>query len=360
MVRLPVLGKKSSGEDDPGGEDKQAHPARVRLRAWWEGYDVDEYAAMLARRRAGEDEPDADGSGNGTDPAGVPVAEMDENPPPIESEDRELPYKPWERSRAAVSRYVSGPELCGPGGAENIVNMCKLLALKPEMNLLEIGSGLGGHARALAEEFGCWVTGYDRSEKIVAAANELSNAAGMARKAMIEPLDPALKDGFARNYDRAFSKEAFYLFEDKRRLVGLIHDHLKPMGLLLVTDYVLRDESVREDPDYEAWAAAEGKPIYPLIAEEFGKMFKDFDFVVRVDEDVTKKVVPLVDQTWKGADQLVPQLTARPDGSDLIKIMMREGDLWQRRLKLMRDGRMMVWRIVASKVGGRPDGLSNW
>lgn len=373
MIKLPFLGKLGGGpaqadeanqaEAKSGGE---GHLLGLRDRAicWWEGYDPDDYARLLRAQGKLVDKP-ADGPGpNGAaDQAGGGPGDPawpDMELQPIDPANRELPFNPWEESRKAVARYIWGPELCGPGGAENTINMCKLLALKPEMSMVVIGAGLGGHGRALAEEFGCWVTGYESSPQLIKAARQISRAYGMEKKAGIEPLRLDDPDGLGRQYDRAFSKEYLYSMPEKARLIELLHDHLKPTGLLLLTDYVIRDESVRDDPDYKAWVASEPGTVEPVTAEHLSDMFKDRDFVVRVDEDISKKFIPLIEQNWQGADQLSQQLTARPDGQALIRVLMSEGELWQRRLTLLRDGRLAVWRIVASKVGGRPDAMSDW
>jgi cyclopropane fatty-acyl-phospholipid synthase-like methyltransferase len=49
------------------------------------------------------------------------------------------------------------------------------MKLRSDSHVLDIGSGLGGPARALAETYGCRVTGVDLTEAFCAAAKVLSD-----------------------------------------------------------------------------------------------------------------------------------------------------------------------------------------
>ena len=47
------------------------------------------------------------------------------------------------------------------GGKGATVRLARLAGLTPEMRVLDVGGGLGGPARTLAVEFGCYVTVID-------------------------------------------------------------------------------------------------------------------------------------------------------------------------------------------------------
>lgn len=65
----------------------------------------------------------------------------------------------------------------------------RMAQLNDEMEILDIGSGLGGPARTLAQAFGCHVTGVDLADEYVEAANELSRRVGLARKTVFQRAD---------------------------------------------------------------------------------------------------------------------------------------------------------------------------
>ncbi|MEJ2041068.1 MAG: class I SAM-dependent methyltransferase [Desulfosarcinaceae bacterium] len=64
-------------------------------------------------------------------------------------------------------------------GRQATLDLGKYAGLSENMHILDIGSGLGGTARTLAESFGCRVTGIDLSAEYVKAATELSRLVGL-------------------------------------------------------------------------------------------------------------------------------------------------------------------------------------
>lgn len=56
------------------------------------------------------------------------------------------------------------------------------LRLEQDSHVLDIGSGIGGPARYLAEECGCRVTGIDLTEEFVSVANSLTHRCGLSNR----------------------------------------------------------------------------------------------------------------------------------------------------------------------------------
>ncbi len=67
--------------------------------------------------------------------------------------------------------------LRGPMATDELI---EFLDVNPGNRVLDVGSGLGGPARRLADATGCHVTGVDLSENFCAAGNELSRRVGLA------------------------------------------------------------------------------------------------------------------------------------------------------------------------------------
>ncbi|MEC5291651.1 methyltransferase domain-containing protein [Aurantimonas sp. C2-6-R+9] len=65
------------------------------------------------------------------------------------------------------------------GGADATARLLDRLAIEPGMHLLDIGSGIGGLARTIAQRFNCEVTGIDLTPDFVAAATALTKMCGM-------------------------------------------------------------------------------------------------------------------------------------------------------------------------------------
>ena len=163
-------------------------PLKLRLKAWWNGYDVNDMKARLNKGDADDVSANSDTSSESPEaPEAVPApkAAMEE------AKDRlsgNLAVLPWDETRMEVSQLVWGQGYCGPGGPEHIKAMSKLLAMTPEMSAAVIGAGLGGPCRVMAEEFGVWITGYEESPELAKKGMSLSTMAGLGKKAEISCL----------------------------------------------------------------------------------------------------------------------------------------------------------------------------
>ncbi len=350
----------TQGESTKTRGNASRRPFMVRLRAWWEGYDPDEYARWVAAREAaclaaGRQEDDA----------------QDEAPPPVEEEpvaeagppaSPEIPLDPWDERRAEIAQYIWGEGYCGPGGPEHVISMSKLLALSPKQSLLEIGSNLGGPARTLAQKFGVWVTGYESSENLVELANEISHRKGLLKKAEVFHYDPNTVADFDRRYDRALAKETLYQVEKKAHLLEVVEAHMKPGALFLITDYVLGDESWVASDEYREWRDRESERRRPWLAtvEDIVSMLKKVRFNIRVNEDVSDHYIELINDSWKGADRVAERVAAQEDGEALVQALLREAEFWSTRVRLLREGKIRLRRILASKKSEKPAMLSDW
>lgn len=77
---------------------------------------------------------------------------------------------------------LSGVEEFHLGGRTASVAVAKALGLGPASQVLDVGSGIGGPARTLAQEFGCRVVGVDLTPEFVSAATELSQMVGLGEQ----------------------------------------------------------------------------------------------------------------------------------------------------------------------------------
>ena len=72
------------------------------------------------------------------------------------------------------------------GGAEATTALLEKLEIRPDMEVLDIGSGIGGPARMIAARYGCRVTGVDLTPDFVNTARALSKMCGMANRVRFE------------------------------------------------------------------------------------------------------------------------------------------------------------------------------
>jgi SAM-dependent methyltransferase len=303
-----------------------------QIFAWWEGYDLDALKAFMMPK-----------------PASIvakPVTPARQAPLGVEA----MPFDPWSADRADVAQLIWGKAFCGPGGPDHVISMSKLLALTPEMSIADLGAGLGGPARVLAEHFGVWVTGFETSNYLVTAGNEMSYMSGMARKAPIKHLDVASSEPFERRFDRIYGHGFLSKLRTLSDMTGKVSAALKTDGLLLATDYFARDKKTLTDPDVISWLASEPHNPNLHTVDKVLKEFERYKLMVRVNEPMTDQYAKLVTKGWKVADQVVAELMEDEETARLVPILLKEAEIWARRLKIFASGKVEVRRILAAKT----------
>lgn len=110
--------------------------------------------------------------------------------------------------------------------------------LEAQTRVLDLGAGIGGPARLLAERFGCRVTGLDLTVAYCRAARDLTARIGLA-----ERVDFVCGDGTAlpftdAGFDLVWTQHAAMNIADKAGLYGEIARVLRPGGRLVLHDMV--------------------------------------------------------------------------------------------------------------------------
>lgn len=310
---------------------------KFKLRAWWEGYDPEEYLAHLNGEETAEEAvPTATTKTEKTKPQEVPA--------PIENLD---PLQ-WTEKRIELAQLIWGDGYCGPGGPEHIKKLAKMLCMTDQMSVAVIGAGLGGPTRVLAEEFSSWISGYEVAEELVEKGNNLSMIANLKDKAVLVHYDTADEEPFDRMFDRFFVKETLYTITDKPLFIKKMYDKLKEDGLILITDYCLSSPEAMVNPDIQKWVMKE--PITPHFVpeSEMTGYFKDAGFTVRVDEDISEDYVHIISTSWAGAEEIVAAL-AKKGEMESIQTLMKDAEFWNLRSKLLSEGYIQVRKYLLHK-----------
>ena len=140
------------------------------------------------------------------------------------------------------------------GGIEATEALLDPLEITPRLRVLDIGSGIGGTGRHIAERYGAQVIGIDLTPAFVETANALSAMCG---------LDGQTEYRVASAYDLPVADHSVDLatlihvgmnIEDKYRLFREVARVLAPGGRFAVFDFMAR---TGEDPDYPVpWASS--------------------------------------------------------------------------------------------------------
>jgi SAM-dependent methyltransferase len=139
-------------------------------------------------------------------------------------------------------------------GLEATEELADGLAVASGDHLLDIGSGVGGPARYMAERFKCRVTGIDLTAEFCAVARALTRAVGLEERVRFEEGD-ALKMPFAdAAFDGAYSINVAMNIADKAGFYREIHRVLTPGAWLALAEAA---QGPGGAPDYPTpWAAS--------------------------------------------------------------------------------------------------------
>jgi len=121
-------------------------------------------------------------------------------------------------------------------GREATVELARRAALAPDLQVLDVGAGLGGSARYLAGEYRCQVTGIDLTREYVEVANDLVHRVGLDGSVhflQAGALDLPFAGG---SFDVVWTEHVQMNIADKARFYGEISRVLKPGGRLLFHD----------------------------------------------------------------------------------------------------------------------------
>ncbi|KRB33053.1 SAM-dependent methyltransferase [Mesorhizobium sp. Root695] len=122
------------------------------------------------------------------------------------------------------------------GGVAATKELVNQMDLKPAIKLLDIGSGIGGPARFVANNAGAEVTGIDLTQSYVDIATSLSKRTGMAGKTRFVQ-GSALGMPFADDsFDAAIILHVGMNLPDKAKLMSETARVLKPGGVFAVYD----------------------------------------------------------------------------------------------------------------------------
>jgi ubiquinone/menaquinone biosynthesis C-methylase UbiE len=183
--------------------------------------------------------------------------------------------------RSLMDRIIAGLELAGRDvtsltvddlapidafhtrGRASTLEVAELANLSADDRVLDVGCGLGGTARHLADRYGCMVTGIDLTEEYVSVGSKLTQLVDLAdhvRLRQASALDLPFDEA---HFDAVWTEHVQMNIADKARFYSEISRVLKPDGRLLFHD-IFRGRGAA--PDYPLpWA--EDESISALATE---------------------------------------------------------------------------------------------
>lgn len=138
------------------------------------------------------------------------------------------------------------------GGREATRLLAKMAGIKSGMEVLDIGSGLGGPARILAAEFGCKVVGVDLTIEFVTAARMLTDMVGLGESVTFLEGDALKLDFEEGRFDAVITQNAIMNIEEKKQFIMEAYRVLKRDGLLALAAIMAGPNDVSHYPLF--WA----------------------------------------------------------------------------------------------------------
>jgi SAM-dependent methyltransferase len=123
-------------------------------------------------------------------------------------------------------------------GAEATREMIELAGFKRGHHVLDVGSGIGGPSRQLAQVTGCRVTGLDLTEAYCRTARELAAILGLQDLTDYRQGDALAMPFEDEAFDGAWTQHVTMNIADKEALLAECHRVLKPAGRLAMYEII--------------------------------------------------------------------------------------------------------------------------
>lgn len=295
-----------------------------RFRAWWEGQEI-------ASAASGDDVPDVDADMRPMRPPGTK---------PIST-----PRETWSTSRRAVAQMIWGEGFTLPGGEDYVRDLVNAFSLTPADSALEFGAGMGGGTAAIVGRFGAYMTCFERDSGLRDDATTRAITLGIDDKVNSEPLQDKLSDLRGNFFLGALVREVLCTVQDKEDFLTKIIQALKAEGQLVVTDLIFEPDA--DAAELEAWRDAEPEPVYPTTVDDVRDAFTRNNVVVRTAADESDEYRAMVVAGWGALRDSIDS------GMDplLAEALVREAELWARRIAAIDAGVLRYYRFVGVKSG---------
>jgi len=311
MLKVVRMGAEASGAKEKSVEKA---PLKQRLKLWWEGYEIKEKAKAVEKA--------------------VFEPLPDDGPPTVHG---------WSvsRQKSVVTLFGDGMTRCIPDSAKKKIT--NPLGVNKTMSIAELGSGLGGFATWVVDQFDAYVDGYEEDETLVEAASDMTKMAGLSRylkyrHSDFENFEPKLKSA-----NVAYASEALFCVKDKLGCFRRIHGMMKPEGQFMMSDYMLDGKSMA-DPDVAEWAKSEPKMPHLVDVQEMRSILTNAGFDVSIAEDTTTEYKANV---LKAFSDYAARTGSGEKSGHLHDWVLKEGELWTSRVHAMDSGVFKVFRIYA-------------
>ncbi len=166
-----------------------------------------------------------------------------------------------------AARFLLGDSF-HPGGVELTIELASMLSLTSSSIMLDVASGKGTSAFAVAETFGCRVIGIDLSEANVVEANAEAIERGLSDRIHFILADAEELPFASSSFDAVLCECAFCTFPDKTKAASEFARVLHTGGRVGISDLTRVTDPLPELDGLLAWIACIGdaQPLESYVA----------------------------------------------------------------------------------------------
>lgn len=217
-------------------------------------------------------------------------------------------------------------------GRQAVLELATAMKLKPNQRVLDIGSGLGGPARTIAENRGCHITGIDLTSTYNQVATMLSRLTGLTAKTSFTTGDATQLPFGDDSFDAAISLHTSMNIAAKSDFFSEVNRVLKPGRLFGLYD-ILRGEG--GDPVFPVPWAHDPAISHLLGIGQLTELLEANGFAVQAVMDSTQDSEVSIAQALEKTDKPQPFLSVESilgeDASDMANNLAR--NLAERRVR---------------------------
>jgi len=135
-----------------------------------------------------------------------------------------------------------------PGGVDAVLTLAVEARVRATSTVVDVGAGLGGSSRVLAQAFGCSVIGIEQDQNRYEAAVRLTDRVGLADRVRFLKHDALSGTAGLENVDVLWGQSAWVHFPNPDAFLDVWIPSVRPRGRVAISDaFLLREPSGQEE-----------------------------------------------------------------------------------------------------------------